>query len=341
MILKYNCPSCGFEIITRYLMPGDNLNCPECNAEIMVPEDAIQTDQEPNIFSRKEHPHAWPPPILETAEELIEDVIAPSEDEGSPEPTPWNVYSVLKFVGALILSVAVVSFVLGIMAAFIMSPYYSRGGRSREIFTTDFLTVFGHIISFTGMLMPLGLIYISVVRRHHHNFFSGMHLNKLTRQELFRYLLLGAGCVAAVMGFVGLLILTGLDKNIPKDMPILDEFRFGYARMIVFTIAALMAPTFEELVFRGYIFQGLKNSFGVTVSAIVVTALFVLMHAPQVGYGLIPLLLLCVVSIALIWVRIKTDSLTQCIVIHQIYNTILMLITWSMVLLFGIDKMAA
>ena len=321
-------------------MPGDNLACPECNAEIAVPDSAIQTDQEPNIFGKKEYPRAWPPPLLETAEELIEDVITPSVDEGSPEPTPWNVFSVLKFAAALILSVGVASFVLGIITAFIMSPYYPRGGNSREIFTSDFLNVFGHIISFTGMLAPLGLIYISVVRRHHHSFFSGMHLYRLTRQELFRYLLLGAGCVAVVLGFVALLVLTGLDKDIPKDMPILDEFRFGYARMIVFTIAALMAPAFEELVFRGYIFQGLKNSFGVKVSAIVVTALFLLMHAPQVGYGLIPLLLLCVVSIALIWVRIKTDSLTQCIVIHQIYNTILMLITWSMVLLFGIDKMA-
>jgi membrane protease YdiL (CAAX protease family) len=124
-------------------------------------------------------------------------------------------------------------------------------------------------------------------------------------------------------------------------MPILDEFRYGYTRMIIYTITALMAPTFEELIFRGYLFQGLKNSFGITVSAIIVTALFVMMHAPQLGYSIIPLLLLCVVSVTLIWVRIKTDSLTHCIVIHQIYNTILLLIVWSMVLLFGIDKMAA
>ncbi len=335
MILKYNCPSCGFGIITRYLMPGDKLNCPECNSELIVPESAAQTDQEPNIFRNGERPIPWPSPMLEEAVTLVEG------ESVSPEPTPWNAFSVLKFVAALLLAVTIISLILGVAAAIIIAPFYPKGVNSKELFTADLGKVFGHIITIISTLMPPALIYLSVVKRHHNNFFDGLHLFKMTRQEIARYVLIGAGCVAVVMVLFGFLIVTGLDKNLPKDMPIFDEFRNGYARLIIYTIMALLAPAFEELVFRGYIFQGIKNSFGVKVSAIIVTALFIMLHAPQLGYSIIPLLLLGVVSITLIWVRIKTDSLTKCIVIHQIYNTILMVIAWSMVWLFGIDKMAA
>jgi membrane protease YdiL (CAAX protease family) len=335
MILKYNCPACGLEIITRYLMPGDKLNCPECNSELAVPENAAQTDQDPNIFNTREHPIPWPPPLLEEAVTLVEG------ESASPEPTPWNTFSVLKFIAALIASVALISIILGIVVAFIMAPFYPKGDNSKELFTADFMKVFEQIISFTVMVMPPALIYLSVVKRHHNEFLSALHLFRMTRQELIRYMLIGAGCASAVMALLGLLIVTGLDKNIPKDMPIFDEFRNGYGRLIIYTILALLAPAAEELVFRGYIFQGIRNSFGIKVSAIIVTALFIMLHAPQLGYSILPLLMLCVVSVTLIWVRIKTDSLTKCIVIHQIYNTILLLIIWSMVWLVGLDKMAA
>jgi membrane protease YdiL (CAAX protease family)/DNA-directed RNA polymerase subunit RPC12/RpoP len=331
MALKYKCPNCGHEIISRYLKPGDSLPCPACRSEISVPSDAIQTDEEGNILPGRQQ--------SEVA--AVESVELPTEEVPPPVPTPWNALSVVKLILAYVVGLFMLSFIIGFMVALAMAPFYGKNAIARELYKSDVSNVVSHIIPFLFTILPAALIYFSVVKRHHNKFFEALRLVKMTRQELKRYMLIGAGCVAIVLVLSGLITLTGLDKNIPKDMPILEEFRHGYLRLALYTLFALLAPAFEEILFRGYIFQGLKNSWGVKTAAIIVTVSFVLMHAPQLGYSIIMLLLLCVAAVALIWVRIKTDSLTKCIVIHQIYNTTIVAIVWSVALIIGIDKMAA
>ena len=49
MSLKYNCPLCGFEIISDFLVKGDLYRCPSCGNKIFVPDNAIETEETPNL----------------------------------------------------------------------------------------------------------------------------------------------------------------------------------------------------------------------------------------------------------------------------------------------------
>jgi membrane protease YdiL (CAAX protease family)/DNA-directed RNA polymerase subunit RPC12/RpoP len=329
MALKYNCPKCGHEIISRYLKPGDSLPCPACRGHIFVPENAVQTDEEGNILRSRKQSEVV----------AVEPAESAPEPPPPPEPTMWNAFSVLKLILVFLIGAILLSCIICGIAALFMLPFYGSGVGAKELYKNDVSNVGAYIFSFIFTTLPAGLIYYSVVKRHHNKFFEGLRLVKMNRQELKRYMLVGAVCVAIVLALSVVIAVTGLSKSIPKDMPILDEYRHGYARLALFTIFALLGPAFEEILFRGYIFQGLRNSWGVKAAAIVVTVAFVMMHAPQLGYSIIMLFVLSVAAIALIWVRIKTDSLTKCIVIHQIYNTIIAVIIWSTALIFGLDKM--
>ena len=46
MPLKFKCPSCSNEIVTRYLSPGQMTKCQNCGVDVQVPPDAQIMDRE-------------------------------------------------------------------------------------------------------------------------------------------------------------------------------------------------------------------------------------------------------------------------------------------------------
>ncbi len=51
MALKYDCPRCGNLIIVKFLKVGEMASCKTCHAESMVPESAINTEEETPLVS--------------------------------------------------------------------------------------------------------------------------------------------------------------------------------------------------------------------------------------------------------------------------------------------------
>jgi DNA-directed RNA polymerase subunit RPC12/RpoP len=47
MALEFKCQECGEHIITKFLKAGEVAKCRNCGAENVVPENALETDQEP------------------------------------------------------------------------------------------------------------------------------------------------------------------------------------------------------------------------------------------------------------------------------------------------------
>jgi hypothetical protein len=62
LALLFICEHCGEEIIADCFKPGDRVACTECGGHLTVPENAIETDQEPNNLAR-----LIPPGDLETS----------------------------------------------------------------------------------------------------------------------------------------------------------------------------------------------------------------------------------------------------------------------------------
>ena len=79
-------------------------------------------------------------------------------------------------------------------------------------------------------------------------------------------------------------------------------------------LAVIAAPVFEEFIFRGLIFGGLRRSFGLWPAVLVSSALFAVMHPPQ---SMIPVFILGA-SAALVYDR--TRSLLAPMLAHAVYN---------------------
>jgi membrane protease YdiL (CAAX protease family) len=137
---------------------------------------------------------------------------------------------------------------------------------------------------------------------------------------------------------------------VPKEMPIDNIARTPGIIWVLTIFGIVVAPLFEELVFRGFLLPAVAiaadyftlprtenaerdlaalvrwrhsdrfvtNSL---VFASVVTSLaFAAIHAPQLGYAWPAVALLFAVSLVLCYVRIRTQSLAATTVVHACYN---------------------
>jgi len=48
MALEFKCQNCGTDIIVKFVKVGETARCRSCGAENVVPETAVETDQEPD-----------------------------------------------------------------------------------------------------------------------------------------------------------------------------------------------------------------------------------------------------------------------------------------------------
>ncbi|MBS1801397.1 MAG: CPBP family intramembrane metalloprotease [Acidobacteria bacterium] len=131
---------------------------------------------------------------------------------------------------------------------------------------------------------------------------------------------------------------------VPKSIPMDDFFRTPSDVWLVTAFGTLLAPLFEEICFRGFLFPALAiaydwlslpktpaarehwhNTTGLTLAAVVFSTilssiLFVLLHAEQLAHAWIALFVLFCVSLVLTIVRIRTRSVASSTLVHACYN---------------------
>ena len=331
MSLKYNCLLCGFEIISDFLAIGDLYRCPYCGNKIFVPDNAVETEETPNLPKESIEPLGDKYVKIEEAVHPVDNDLKEKKIVKKERPKEWGVWSVVKFVIAYFLVIIPIYF-LSKLTAEMVSFLIFHDRYFEEI----------HRLILVGpdYIVPFVLIYYSVVKRHGNDFFIGLKLSKISKKEMIFYIKISIILVIAIMGLAILIEISPLNKYTPESTPIIEFLRRGYFYMIFLSFMAIIAPFQEELIFRGYFYQGFKRSFGTLASAILVTVLFAGLHARQLGNSLVLLIPILIGSIIFILVRIKTDSLTKCVIVHQIYNTTLVIIFWTFLLIFGFDSMA-
>ena len=104
----------------------------------------------------------------------------------------------------------------------------------------------------------------------------------------------------------------------PEQQEILTLFpRTAEGIALLTLLAVVMAPLFEELFFRGFLFRGLANSWGWVAGGLVSAVAFGSAHM-QLSV-MIPL---CALGFLLAWVYKQTGSLWTSIALHAIFNAI-------------------
>jgi len=109
------------------------------------------------------------------------------------------------------------------------------------------------------------------------------------------------------------------------EQDVVEMFPHSSAGLIFFVLLAVVAaPFFEEVVFRGFLFQGLASSWGTIPGVLASAALFSAIHAQLTVF--VPLFILGVV---LAWVFYYTRSLWTSIALHAVFNSIAVLV-WAL-----------
>ena len=95
------------------------------------------------------------------------------------------------------------------------------------------------------------------------------------------------------------------------------------ALWLIGIFGVLVAPCFEELVFRGFLFGALERMHGSAIALFGSTAIFAGLHGSQYGWQWPQLLVLALVGCAFGAVRIRSGSTKACTIVHAAYNGML------------------
>jgi membrane protease YdiL (CAAX protease family) len=89
-------------------------------------------------------------------------------------------------------------------------------------------------------------------------------------------------------------------------------------------LAVIAAPIFEEFIFRGLIFGGLRRSLGFPAAAVASAAIFAIVHPPA---SVVPVFVLGFFA-ALVYER--TRMLAAPMVVHATYNAVVVAFQWNL-----------
>lgn len=84
--------------------------------------------------------------------------------------------------------------------------------------------------------------------------------------------------------------------------------------IFIFVYLVLIAPVFEEIVFRGLILRGLSETYSPIVAILISSVLFTILHVSLIGTFLFGLFIG--------WVYYQTKNLLYCILMHMAVNLI-------------------
>ena len=115
---------------------------------------------------------------------------------------------------------------------------------------------------------------------------------------------------------------------IPKDLPIDQMFQTSSSAWLIAIFGVTLAPAFEEIAFRGFLYPALTRwttkvfspRIAVLFAAILTSLPFALLHGQQLAFSWAPLLLLFSVSMILCYIRTCTDSVAASTLVHAAYN---------------------
>ncbi len=85
-------------------------------------------------------------------------------------------------------------------------------------------------------------------------------------------------------------------------------------------LATFTAPIVEEVVYRGIIYSAFYKAFGVITAAIVAASLFAGVHFLEYSGDFTAIIMICLLSVVLTFIRIRTKNLLPCIVFHTVFN---------------------
>jgi uncharacterized protein len=177
------------------------------------------------------------------------------------------------------------------------------------------LGLYQSIATIVSGVAGAGLILIFIKARKGLNIAEYLGLNKIS----FKSVLASVGIVIGVMVVVNLaLYLVGAQNT---ETIIDDIYNTAVWPPLFWVAVVIFAPLFEEALFRGFLFEGLRRSWWGVYGAISLTSFgWALLHGFQYSVGGIAYIFLLGIAIGI--VRWKTNSIWNAFIMHAVVNLI-------------------
>jgi membrane protease YdiL (CAAX protease family) len=124
---------------------------------------------------------------------------------------------------------------------------------------------------------------------------------------------IAVGLLAGVVGVVYLYTLDALDL---LETAMREGKSYVSLGLWTLPLALVAAPLFEEFIFRGLIFGGLRRSFGLWPAALASAALFAILHP---AFSILPVFVL---GVCAAFVYERSRSLLAPMIVHAVYNAV-------------------
>ncbi len=103
-------------------------------------------------------------------------------------------------------------------------------------------------------------------------------------------------------------------------------FTPGLPQWVWIIVAVLLAPSVEEMMFRGVLYGGYRKSFGPVWAAAATTFIFVALHYPYYIHFPSNVFGIIVATLAALWCRLRWNAIGPAIAAHAGYNSMLVLV---------------
>ena len=239
--------------------------------------------------------------------DMINSLPDPLPEPEITEPrNPWSAVDLIVF--GVFFGVTVLLLPAGIIWLW---RFFDPALRAADLTTVDLVLVQGMmnlvLVSFIAFL-------IKVV--HHQAFLEAIHW--------FRNYNFSNGFLIALGATLAISVLIVSSFFPPDSPPPIEKLLSTTGAMWVFAIFGIgIAPLFEEIIFRGFLFKVLSDMRGVAVAVPVTAVLFALLHVPQLWGSWAGVALIFLVGYILSMVRERSNSLIPSLIIHTSYNGML------------------
>ncbi len=205
--------------------------------------------------------------------------------------------------------------------------------------TTLLLTIFTNIFVLSFIFYPATILPIFYLNRRKYNMDFKLSLislgfinpSKYTQfksfffNSIYPYLLALSYWVIGLL-FVGIwyYFINSFSINLFYP-PAIENFipQISSKSFFIFcTVAILIAPISEEILFRGFLLNKFHSKYGHKNSILITSVIFALFHM-HLG-AIVPVFIL---GMSIGWIKIKTRSLLPCIYIHIIQNSLAIILT--------------
>jgi membrane protease YdiL (CAAX protease family) len=223
------------------------------------------------------------------------------------QPTsPWSIVDLIVFAVFFGITLAAVPFG-ALQIARMFDPQFQL---------SDLTAVHQVLLQAVMNLLIVGFIAVLVKVVHRQSFVATIHW--------YRNHDFGIGFLIAVGATLAISVLIVSSFFPPAAAPPIEKLLSSTVAMWVFAIfGTLLAPLFEEIMFRGFLFKVLHDIGGPSIAVTVTAVVFALLHAPQLWGSWAGIALIFAVGYILSWVRQRSNSLIPSFIIHTSYNALL------------------